>query len=76
MALLLALGVFLLGVVLVGFGIVTIEYPQAAYRVRHWPGTSSEDALTTAGESTERTLGYLWVLLGGFGCVAGVVILL
>lgn len=76
MALLAALFVLLVGLGLVGFGILAIEYPQAAYRIRHLPVATSDHALTVTGEETERVLGYLWVLLGGFVCVTGVVILL
>lgn len=76
MALLMGLSVVLLGLVLVGFGIVAIEFPQAAYRIRHWPVATSDDAVTVTGEETERSLGYLWLLLGGFVCVTGLVILL
>lgn len=75
MAILAGLSVALAGLVLVGSGILPIEYPQAAYRVRHWPVTTSDDT-PKAGEGTERSLGYLWVLLGGLVCVTGVVILL
>jgi uncharacterized protein YjeT (DUF2065 family) len=65
-----------IGLVLVTFGILALEYPQAAYRIRHWPVASSSDALTSAGEETERSLGYLWLFLGVFVCGAGVMILL
>ena len=71
-----AVGVVLLGLVLVGFGILAVEYPQAAYRLRQWPVAASDDALTTAGTDTERSLGYLWMLLGGVITVTGVVVLL
>lgn len=71
-----ALFVLLIGLVLVGFGIVAIEYPQAAYAIRHLPVGASGDGLTTTGEETERSLGYLWLLAGGLVCVTGVVVLL
>ena len=71
-----ALATVLIGIVLVGLGILAIEYPQAAYRLRHLSVAASGDALTTAGEDTEQSLGYLWLSLGGFICITGVIILL
>ena len=75
MAVLPALLTVLVGLVLVAFGILALEYPQVAYRIRHRP-VSSSDALTATGEQTERSLGYLWLLFGISICVAGVVLLL
>ena len=76
MAVLPAFLTVLVGLVLVVFGILALEYPQVAYRIRHRPVSSSSDALTATGEQTERSLGYLWLLSGTIVCVAGVVLLL
>ena len=72
MSLVVALGIVLLGVGLAGFGVLAVEVPQAAYRIRHWPLASSDSALTAGGERTERRLGYVWILSGAFVCLAGV----
>ena len=67
-----ALGIVFLGVGLAGFGVLAVEVPQAAYRIRHWPLSSSGSALTAGGKRTERRLGYLWICSGAFICLAGV----
>ena len=58
MSLVTALGIVILGVG-PGVGVLAVEVPQAAYRIRHWPLSSSGSALTADGEHTERRLGYV-----------------
>ena len=72
MSLVTALGIVFLGAGLAGFGVLAVEVPQAAYRIHHWPLSSSGSALTAGGKRTERRLGYVQMCSGTFICLAGV----
>ena len=72
MSLVTALGIAFLGVGLAGFGVLAVEVPQAAYRIRHWPLSSSGSALMAGRKRTERRLGYVWISSGAFVRLAGV----